>query len=53
MRSLNNPIIWYLMRGSGVVTLILFTVVVVLGIATTRRFGKLRTSTGWSLAWWN
>lgn len=38
MRSLNNPIIWYLMRGSGVVTLILFTVVVVLGIATTRRF---------------
>lgn len=38
MRSLNHPAVWYLMRGSGVVTLILFTVVVVLGIATTRRF---------------
>ena len=37
MRSLNHPAIWYLMRGSGVVALILFTVVVVLGIATTRR----------------
>ena len=42
MRSLNNPIIWYLMRGSGVVALILFTIVVVLGIATTRRFGTTR-----------
>src|ERR1700758_2210571 len=29
--------IWYLMRGSGVVALILFTLVVVLGIATTKR----------------
>jgi sulfoxide reductase heme-binding subunit YedZ len=29
--------VWYLMSGSGVVTLILFTAVVVLGIATTRR----------------
>jgi methionine sulfoxide reductase heme-binding subunit len=38
VRSLNNPAVWYLMRGSGVVTLILFTAVVVLGIATTRRF---------------
>jgi methionine sulfoxide reductase heme-binding subunit len=35
--GLNNPGIWYLMRGSGVVTLILFTGVVVLGIATTKR----------------
>ena len=38
MHSLSNPAIWYLMRGSGVVTLILFTGVVVLGIATTMRF---------------
>ena len=38
MRSLSNPAVWYLMRGSGVVTLILFTSVVVLGIATTMRF---------------
>ena len=37
MGGLNNPGIWYLMRGSGVVTLILFTGVVVLGIATTKR----------------
>jgi len=28
---------WYLIRGTGVVTLILFTVVVALGIATTKR----------------
>ena len=38
VRSLNDPAVWYLMRGSGVVALILFTGVVVLGIATTRRF---------------
>jgi len=38
VRGLSNPAIWYLMRGSGVVTLILFTGVVVLGIATTMRF---------------
>jgi methionine sulfoxide reductase heme-binding subunit len=38
VRSLNSPAVWYLMRGSGVVALILFTLVVALGIATTRRF---------------
>ena len=38
MRSLSHPTIWYLMRGSGVVTLLLFTAVVVLGIATTMRW---------------
>lgn len=38
MRGLSSPEIWYLMRGSGVVALILFTGVVVLGIATTMRF---------------
>lgn len=38
MRSLSNPAVWYLMRGTGVVSLILFTGVVVLGIATTMRF---------------
>jgi methionine sulfoxide reductase heme-binding subunit len=37
VRSLNHPAVWYLMRGSGVVALILFTAVVMLGIATTRR----------------
>ena len=37
MRSLNHPAVWYLMRGSGVVALILLTLVVALGIATTRR----------------
>lgn len=43
MRSLNNPMIWYLMRGSGLVALIIFTLVVALGIATTkrRRVGRL------------
>lgn len=35
---MNHPAIWYLMRGSGVVTLILFTAVVMLGIATTKRW---------------
>jgi sulfoxide reductase heme-binding subunit YedZ len=38
VRSLNHPMIWYLMRGSGVVALILFTLVVALGIATTKRW---------------
>ena len=38
MRSLNHPMIWYLMRGSGVVALLLFTAVLVLGIATTMRW---------------
>jgi len=38
MRSLNHPMVWYLLRGSGVVTLLLFTAVVVLGIATTMRW---------------
>jgi predicted ferric reductase len=42
VRSLNDPAVWYLMRGSGVVALILFTGVVVLGIATTRRFRAAR-----------
>lgn len=41
MRSLNDPAIWYLLRASGVVALILFTAVVALGIATTRRFRAL------------
>lgn len=36
MRSLTNAD-WYLMSGSGVVTLILFTLVVALGIGTTKR----------------
>jgi len=35
---MNHPTIWYLMRGSGVVTLILFTAAVMLGIATTKRW---------------
>jgi predicted ferric reductase len=39
MRSLTSPADWYLMRGSGVVALILFTLVVALGIATV---GRLR-----------
>jgi len=38
VRGLNHPMIWYLMRGSGVVTLLLFTIVLVLGIATTNRW---------------
>jgi len=38
VRSLNHPMIWYLMRGSGVVALLLFTAVLVLGIATTMRW---------------
>ena len=38
MRSLNHPMIWYLMRGSGIVALLLFSAVVVLGIATTMRW---------------
>jgi methionine sulfoxide reductase heme-binding subunit len=42
VRSLNHPGIWYLMRGSGVVALILFTLVFALGIATTRRFRVAR-----------
>ncbi|HEY2542127.1 MAG TPA: hypothetical protein VGH92_03660 [Gaiellaceae bacterium] len=37
MRSLTNAD-WYLIRGTGVVTLILFTLVVGLGIATTKRW---------------
>lgn len=37
MRSLTNAD-WYLMRGTGVVTLILFTLVVALGIATVKRW---------------
>ena len=39
---MSNSALWYLMRGSGVVTLILFTAVVTLGIATTRRFHTAR-----------
>jgi sulfoxide reductase heme-binding subunit YedZ len=35
---MNHPAIWYVMRGSGVVTLILFTAAVMLGIATTKRW---------------
>lgn len=42
MRSLNDPAVWYLLRASGVVALILFTAVVALGIATTRRLRALR-----------
>lgn len=42
MRSLNDPIVWYVLRGSGVVALILLTAVVALGIATARRFRTLR-----------
>jgi len=42
VRSLSNPAVWYLMRGSGLVALILFTSVVVLGIATTMRFRPAR-----------
>jgi predicted ferric reductase len=38
VRSLKHPAVWYLMRGSGVVTLVLLTLVVVLGIATARRW---------------
>ena len=34
---LNAPAVWYLMRASGIVSLLLLTLVVVLGIATTRR----------------
>jgi len=34
---LNAPSIWYLMRASGIVSLLLLTVVVVLGILTSRR----------------
>lgn len=41
MRSLTNAD-WYLMSGSGVVTLILFTVVVALGISTTKRLRLAR-----------
>lgn len=41
MRSLTNAD-WYLMRGSGVVTLLLFTVVVALGIATFKRLRLAR-----------
>lgn len=37
MGSLTSAPAWYLMRGSGVVTLILLTGVVVLGIATSNR----------------
>jgi methionine sulfoxide reductase heme-binding subunit len=37
MGSLTSTPAWYLMRGSGVVTLILLTGVVVLGIATSNR----------------
>ena len=41
MRSLTNAD-WYLMRGTGVVTLILFTLVVALGIATVKRWRLAR-----------
>jgi hypothetical protein len=43
MGSLTTAPAWYLMRGSGVVTLILLTGVVVLGIATSQhtQIGKL------------
>jgi methionine sulfoxide reductase heme-binding subunit len=43
MGSLTTAPAWYLMRGSGVVTLILLTGVVVLGIATSKhtQIGKL------------
>jgi sulfoxide reductase heme-binding subunit YedZ len=35
--------IWYLMRGSGIVSLLLLTIVVALGVATTNRWGTRRT----------
>jgi len=35
--------VWYLMRGSGIVSLLLLTVVVALGVATTNRWGTRRT----------
>lgn len=41
MRSLTNAD-WYLMRGSGVVVLILFTLVVALGVATFKRLRLAR-----------
>lgn len=43
MGSLTTAPAWYLMRGSGVMTLILLTGVAVLGIATTKhaQFGRL------------
>lgn len=41
MRSLTNAD-WYLMSGSGVVALILFTLVVALGIGTTKRMRLAR-----------
>lgn len=41
MRSLTNAD-WYLIRGTGLVTLILFTLVVALGIATTKRMRVAR-----------
>lgn len=41
MRSLTN-FDWYVLRGTGMVTLILFTLVVALGIATTKRLRLAR-----------
>ncbi|HXY81499.1 MAG TPA: ferric reductase-like transmembrane domain-containing protein [Gaiellaceae bacterium] len=38
MGSLTAAPVWYLMRGSGVVTLLLLTAVVMLGVATTSRW---------------
>lgn len=35
---MNHPAVWFLMRGSGIVTLLLFTAVVLLGIATSMRW---------------
>jgi methionine sulfoxide reductase heme-binding subunit len=35
--GVTNPAVWYLMRGTGVVALLLLTLVVVLGVATSHR----------------
>lgn len=35
---MTNPAVWYLMRGSGIVSLLMLTLVVALGIATAQRW---------------
>ena len=39
MLAVSSPVIWYLSRASGIVTLVLFTVVMALGIMTATRVG--------------
>ena len=42
MSAFSSNVVWYLMRGSGVVSLVLLTAVLVLGIATLRRWRPAR-----------